>query len=410
MLNQKLRVKQETRVTKMPKKASLKVTEPACRSSQKDVKGTTLASNLSAGQPRRVKLSVPDQSLQQQNQNVVPVLSKAGKPLMPTKPSRAKRWIKNGKANQRWLKGIWYVQLTEEPKEYQIQLTVIGIDPGLKREGFTVKSEAHTYFNLQAEAVDWVKSAMDTRRIMRRNRRQRKTPYRKARWNRASMRKEGCVPPSIKARWDIRVRITKWLFRLFPISHIIVEDIKAKTKKGAKRWNKSFSPLEVGKKWFYEQLEKIAPITLKAGWETSNLRLTSGLKKLSNKLSESFNTHCVDSWVLANDYVGGHIIPDYTKVVCLTPLRFYRRQLHKLQPGKDGRRHLYGSTRSMGFKRGSLVKHPKYGVCTVGGTSEERISLHNLKTGKRMTQKAKPSDCQLLTTLSWRLVSNSSQG
>ncbi|MEQ8465727.1 MAG: RRXRR domain-containing protein [Coleofasciculus sp. E1-EBD-02] len=32
----------------------------------------------------------------------VPVVSKEGKPLMPTKPSRARRWVKEGKAIGRW--------------------------------------------------------------------------------------------------------------------------------------------------------------------------------------------------------------------------------------------------------------------------------------------------------------------
>jgi hypothetical protein len=48
------------------------------------------------------------------------------------------------------------------------------------------------------------------------------------------------------------------------------------------------------------------------------------------------------------------------------------------------------------FKRGSLVKHPKHGFCTIGGTVGDRISLHNLG-GKRLCQNAKPRDIKLLT-------------
>jgi hypothetical protein len=328
---------------------------------------------------------------------------------MPCHPARANELIKKGKALRRFRKGLFYIKLTER-EDGDVQPIACGIDSGSKKESFTVKSEAHTYLNLQADAVTWVKSAVETRRNMRRARRQRKTPCRKPRWNRASLKKEGRIPPSTKARWQLKLRIASWLSKLFPISHFVVEDIKAVTKKNARKWNRSFSPLEVGKKWFYKEIEKIAKVTLKEGWETSNMRLNSGLKKLKDKLSNDFHAHCVDSWVLANDYVGGHITPDYTGVICLTPLRFFRRQLQVLQPAKKGYRKPFGSTRSMGFKRGSLVKHPKYGVCTVGGTSKNRISLNNLKTDDRLCQNAKPSDCQLLTMLSWRLGSNSSQG
>ena len=41
----------------------------------------------------------------------VPVFSKQNIPLMPTKPSRARRWVKEGKAIGKFNKlGIYYVQ------------------------------------------------------------------------------------------------------------------------------------------------------------------------------------------------------------------------------------------------------------------------------------------------------------
>jgi hypothetical protein len=57
---------------------------------------------------------------------------------------------------------------------------------------------------------------------------------------------------------------------------------------------------------------------------------------------------------------------------------------------------------SHGFKRGSLVRHPKHGVLYVGGMLKDRISLHSVETGKRVCQNAKPSDCRFLTFNTWR--------
>jgi hypothetical protein len=89
----------------------------------------------------------------------------------------------------------------------------------------------------------------------------------------------------------------------------MVEDIKARTK-GKRKWDLSFSPLEVGKKWFYGEIEKLGRVHLKLGFETKEERDRLGLTKLSDKLSNSFNAHCVDSWVLANWCVGGHVKPE----------------------------------------------------------------------------------------------------
>lgn len=56
----------------------------------------------------------------------------------------------------------------------------------------------------------------------------------------------------------------------------------------------------------------------------------------------------------------------------------------------------------MGFKRGSLIKHPKWGLAYVGGFLKDRISLHAAATGKRLCQNAKPADFQFLTFNTWR--------
>jgi hypothetical protein len=328
----------------------------------------------------------------------VPVVDKENKPLMPTKPGRVRRWIKSGKATPFWKKGIFCVRLNVEPSLRKTQEIAVGIDPGSKKEAFTIKSESHTYLNIQADAVTWVKDAVKTRREMRRGRRFRKTPCRKPRFN----RKRGGISPSTKARWQWKLRVCKWLKGIFPITDFVVEDIAAMTKQGKRKWNVSFSPLEIGKKWFYTELEKLGNVHTLKGYETKELRDGHGLKKSNNKLSNDFSVHCVDSWILANWFVGGHTVPDNKEILLVMPLRFYRRQLHVQKPAKGGVRRPYGGTRSEGKKRGAYVKHPKYGVCFVGGTSKGTISLHSLIDGKRLTQNAKPQDCKHLTYASFR--------
>jgi RRXRR protein len=315
---------------------------------------------------------------------------------MPCHPARARELVRKGKAVRRFSHGLFYIQLIER-EDGGVQPIAVGVDPGSKKEGITVKSEAHTFLNIQADAVTWVKDHLKTRSQMRRSRRYRKTPCRQPRFNRA----RGALPPSTKARWQWKLRICQWLAKLFPIACFVVEDIKAVTK-GKRRWDISFSPLQVGKEWLYGNLRKIAPVFLKQGWETKELRNTQGLRKTSRKLAEVFEAHCVDSWVLANWYTGGHTQPDNKQLLCVTPLRFHRRQLHRLQPEKGGIRKPYGGTLSHGFKRGSLVKHVKHGLSYVGGYLKDRISLHSLVDGKRLCQNAKPLDCKFLSYNSWR--------
>ena len=329
----------------------------------------------------------------------VPVVDAQQKPLMPTTANRAASWIRSKKATPFWKRGIFCVRLNVEPSARETQTIALGIDPGSKKEGYTAKSEAHTFLNIQADAVTWVKDAVKTRRNLRRSRRNRKTPYRKCRWNRGVGFR---LPPSTRARWGWKLRIANWLQKMYPITTFVVEDISAETRKGCKKWNKMFSPLEVGKQWFYKQLSKLGRVETKEGWETFEMRNAHGLKKSKSKMSEVFEAHCVDSWTLANWFVGGHTKPDYKRMLCITPLRFHRRQLHVQKPTEGGVRKPYGGTRSEGFTRGSLVEHTKKGLTYVGGTSNGRISLREVATGKRLGQSFKPEDCKFRSFNTWR--------
>jgi hypothetical protein len=59
---------------------------------------------------------------------------------------------------------------------------------------------------------------------------------------------------------------------------------------------------------------------------------------------------------------------------------------------------------SLGLKRGSLIKHKKYGIVYVGGFMSDRISVHEINSGKRLSQNVKISDCKFLTFCSMRGV------
>src|SRR5215467_1802929 len=330
----------------------------------------------------------------------VPVVDRYQQPLMPTTPSRARRWIKSGKATAFWKGGLFCVRLNAEPAAREVQPLAVGIDPGSKREGHSVLSAAHTYLNIQAQARDGVKDAEQESTRMRRTRRARTTPCRKPLQNRKQSKQK--LPPSTRARWQWKLRLARFLCQLFPVSVFVVEDIKARTQ-GKRRWDQSFSPLEVGKAWFYAELSKLAPVQTKRGYETKALREQLGLKKSSKKLAEVWEAHCIDAWVGAVSAVGGKTAPDNRRLVCMAPFVWYHRQLHRFQPEKGGKRKPYGGTLSQGIKRGTLVKHPKWGKATIGGTRDGRVSLHDPETNRRLTQAASITDCQPIKLLRWRL-------
>ncbi len=330
----------------------------------------------------------------------VPVKSKDGAQLMPTSPPVARHLIKSGKATPYWNNGILCIRLNYETTEYKQEIAV-GVDPGSKKEGFTVKSEAHTYLNVQTDAHSKVGKKIEKRRDLRRTRRSRSCPNRKNRTNRHPANKER-IPAGTRVRWDWKLRILDWLSNMYPVTHVCVEDIKARTIKRAKKWNSSFSPLEVGKSWFYGEIQKRWTLFTLQGWETKELRDRLGLKKSSKKLAETFDAHCVDSWCLAYHTVGGVDVPDNTDIFCIAPIPISRRELHRQNPQKNGIRSRYGGTvLAPGLVKNTLVKHVKHGLTRLSGINAKGLfSIYSLD-GKRLTTSAKRQDFKVLTRLNF---------
>jgi hypothetical protein len=333
----------------------------------------------------------------------VPVISKDGKPLMPTKPSRARRWIKEGKAVGKFNDlGIFYVQLTIEPSDTKTQAIAIGIDPGKLFSGIGVQSSRFTLWKAHLELpFKRVRERMDNRRLMRRNRRGRRInrnisfELRAHRQERFSNRRKSKLAPSIRSNRQLELRVVSELAKIYPISDIYFEYVKADVdltsgRKGAKS-GKGFSAVMVGQKWAIEQLSKIATVHTQLGWQTSNLRKYLRLEKSKNKAEQSPESHANDGITLAcfqfldylpfhtanghgHEWKGSVNVTDASFAIVKRP-PISRRQLHLMVPHKGGKRRKYGgSTTRHGFRKADLVSSPK-GISYVSGDTERQLSL-----------------------------------
>jgi hypothetical protein len=333
----------------------------------------------------------------------VPVVDIRGIPLMPCTPPKARALLNAGKARP-WRNklGLFYLQLTYE-QDPSNQRLVVGIDPGSSFEGVSIVGTTDTVCHLMSQAPTHVKKAVATRRMLRRARRWRL-------WRRPARcqnRLAGThrLPPSTRSRWEAKARIVRQLARILPLTDAAVEDVQATTHRGqGSRWNAAFSPVQVGKEHLYRLLkEQGLTVHCYSGIVTKQLREHFGLTKTHRKDAQTFSSHAVDAWVLAAT-TSGATTPTCTRLWYVVPLQLHRRQLHRLQADRGGIRKPYGGTRSLGFKRGTLVRHPRYGLCTVGGCAraQQRLSLHAYRTNKRLTKGATPADCRRLTAVAFR--------
>lgn len=162
------------------------------------------------------------------NGNRVFVLNMRGEPLMPTTQRKARILLKEKKA-----KIVKYNPFTIQlnyPTGENKQDVIVGVDTGAKHIGLAITSEDKVLYKAEIELRQDISSNLDTKRIYRISRRNRKTRYRKPRFlNRKKTEK--WLPPSLQSRIDKHFRWIDTFNSLVPNAKLHIEVGKFDTAK-----------------------------------------------------------------------------------------------------------------------------------------------------------------------------------
>ena len=151
------------------------------------------------------------------------VLDQNGKPLMPTtRLGKVYRLLKTQKAHIVSYEPFT-IQLDYEPDTHVIQPMTLGVDSGAIHSGYSVANEHREYYSAEIIARNDISDRLSDRHMYRRNRRSRKTRYRKPRFNNRKNKKKGWLPPSLQQKIAAQINEIDHLHRYFPIETIIVE-------------------------------------------------------------------------------------------------------------------------------------------------------------------------------------------
>lgn len=161
---------------------------------------------------------------------VVFVKNKHGEALMPCSERKARLLLRDKKAKIIDYKPFT-IQLLYGSYGYK-QPTTVGIDLGAKHIGFAMASGENVLEKGEIELRQDVKGNIESKKIYRRSRRNRKTRYRKARFlNRTKSKKKGWLPPSLESRIQNTFRWIDKLTSLLPKTTLSIEVAKFDVQK-----------------------------------------------------------------------------------------------------------------------------------------------------------------------------------
>ena len=153
---------------------------------------------------------------------VVYVLNKHGKPLMPCSPCKARKLLRQGKAKVKRTEPFT-IQLLYGSSGYTQDIT-LGIDAGSKHIGVSATTKKKELYAADVEIRNDITDKLSTRRQNRRSRRNRKTRYRKSKFqNRVKSKHKGWLAPSIESKINSHFRVVRDVYKMIPINRIVVE-------------------------------------------------------------------------------------------------------------------------------------------------------------------------------------------
>lgn len=149
------------------------------------------------------------------------VRSKEGKALMPSeRGGRIGYLLRHGKAHV-VSRVPFVVQLDYESTTYAQEVS-LGIDAGSKHIGVSASSEKKELLAAQVELRNDVTKLLFTRRELRLTRRNRKTRYRKCRFDNRK-RKDGWLAPSVEQKVESHLKVIRLVHGLLPITKTTIE-------------------------------------------------------------------------------------------------------------------------------------------------------------------------------------------
>lgn len=154
---------------------------------------------------------------------LVYVLNLNDVPLMPCKPAVARLILKDGRAKV--VRRCPFTIKLLQPSEEYLQPLTLGIDTGSAKLGSAVvNGNGDVVYMSEVEVRNDVTSNMQDRAMYRRNRRNRKTRYRKPRFlNRKNSIKSGRLPPTLRSKMNSHLREIKFVMSILPVSNLIIE-------------------------------------------------------------------------------------------------------------------------------------------------------------------------------------------
>jgi 5-methylcytosine-specific restriction endonuclease McrA len=156
------------------------------------------------------------------------VLDRNKEPLDPCPPARARYLIDKGRAVVFRRFPFTIILMDRTVSESTVHDHRVKIDPGSKVTGIAVVAEETGQVVFAAEVGhrgQQIKKALDSRRAMRRSRRDRKTRYRQPRFDNRT-RPKGWLPPSLESRVANVLTWVERLRRFCPIAAISQELVK----------------------------------------------------------------------------------------------------------------------------------------------------------------------------------------